>query len=57
MNDKIYLSIEEQRFLTEMLELKDPQDAAERFAYLMVLEKVDPLKLQEYLKKIMKRIK
>lgn len=55
-SDKIYLSREEQLFLMEMLELNSPTDAAEKFAYLMVEEKADPTKLQEYIKKIMKRM-
>lgn len=53
MNDRIYLSREEQAFLVEMLEMENPTDAAERFAVLMVDEKADPSKLTQYLKKIM----
>jgi len=56
-SDRIYLSKEEQIFLMEMLEINNPIEAAERFAVLMVNEKADPTKLQEYIKKIMKRMK
>lgn len=56
-SDKIYLTKEEQIFLMERLEIDDPIEAVERFAYLMTLEKADPQDLQKYLKKIMKRIK
>ena len=40
----------------EALETKDTQDSVERFAELMVLERVDPVDLKKYLKKIMKHI-
>lgn len=52
MSDKIYLSKEEQIFLMEMLELKDPVQAAEKFALLMIEEHADPTQLQKYLRKI-----
>jgi hypothetical protein len=57
MNDRIYLSREEQTFLMEMLEIQDPVEAVDRFAYLIVLEKADPTKLHDYLKKIMRKMK
>ncbi len=53
---KIYLSREEQVFLMEWLEMNDPVLAAERFAELMILEKADPIELQKYLKRVMKRL-
>lgn len=57
MNDgKIYLNREEQEFLIEMLEIEDPIDAVEKFAFILVDEKADPNKLQDYVKKIMKNI-
>ena len=55
-SDRIYLSREEQIFLMEMLELRDPSQAAEKFALLMVEERADPTELQKYLKKIMKKM-
>lgn len=56
-SDKMYFTKEEREFLTERLEIEDLTKAVDRFAELMVMEKVDPLKLQEYLKAIMKRVK
>lgn len=55
-SDKIYLSREEQLFLMEMFEVKNPTEAAEKFALLMVDERADPLDLTDYLKKIMKKM-
>ena len=55
--DKIFLSREEQVFLMEMLEVKDPMDAVEIFAILMVDERADPSDLQHYVKQIMKKMK
>ena len=55
MSDKIYLSRSEQKYLMEMLEINDPTQAAEKFAYMLVEEKADPSKLQEYVKKIMNK--
>ena len=55
-SEKIYLTKEEQIFLIEMLEIKDPGKAAERFAQLMILEKADPADLNEYIRKVMKRV-
>jgi len=55
MSDKIYLSRSEQKYLMEMLEINDPIQAAEKFAYMLVEEKADPSKLQEYVKKIMNK--
>lgn len=56
-SDRIYLSKEEQIFLTEMLEIEDINDAVEKFAILMVEERADPTQLHKYLKKIIKRMK
>ncbi|HWY35731.1 MAG TPA: hypothetical protein VNX68_13885 [Nitrosopumilaceae archaeon] len=56
-NDKIYLSRAEQIFLIEMLEISNPQEAAEKFALLMVEERADPTQLQQYIKKIMSKMK
>ena len=54
MNDgKIYLSREEQEYLIYMLEIENPIDAVDRFAFILVDERADPNKLQEYVKKIM----
>ena len=55
--DKIYLSRAEQIYLMEMLEIDNPQEAAERFVVLMVMEKADPTQLQTYLGKIMAKLK
>lgn len=55
--NKVRLTREEQIFLMEMLETNDVEDAAEQFAVLMVMENVNPTELEEYLKKVMKRIK
>jgi hypothetical protein len=52
--EKIFLSREEQAFLMEMTDTKSPSDAVEKFAILMVEERVDPSDLEDYLKKIMK---
>lgn len=57
MNDRIYLTKEEQMFLTEMLEIKDTEQAVEKYADLMILEKVNPIDLQEYLKRTIKKYK
>jgi hypothetical protein len=54
---KIYLNREEQEFLIEMLEIDDPIDAVEKFAFILVDERADPNKLQDYVKKIMKNRK
>jgi hypothetical protein len=56
-SDRIYLSREEQIFLMEMLEIDDPLKAVEKFAFIIVDEKANPDKLEEYLKTIMKRMK
>jgi hypothetical protein len=50
---KIYLNRDEQEFLVHMLEIEDPIDAVERFAFILVDERADPNKLQDYVKKIM----
>lgn len=50
-SEKIYLSKEEQIFLMEMLEIKNPVEAAEKYALMMVEEKTDPIQLQKYLRK------
>lgn len=54
-SDKIYLTREEQLYLMEMLEVNNPVDAAEKFAVMMAKEGADPMELQAYLKKIMKK--
>jgi hypothetical protein len=54
---KIYLSKSEQQFLIDWLELADPMDAVDRFAELIILEKGDPAKLHDYLKKVIEREK
>ena len=53
-SDKIYLTREEQIFLMEMLGVKDPIQAAEKFAVFMIEERADPQDLQKYVKKIIK---
>ena len=53
-SDRIYLSKEEQIFLTEMLEIDDLNRAAEVYALMMVDRGADPKDLQLYLKKTMK---
>ena len=53
MDDKIYLTRDEQRFLLDMLELKDINVAVDEFAIMMAKQGADPLDLQTYLKKIM----
>lgn len=35
----------------EMLEIKNPVEAAEKYALIMVEERADPIQLQKYLKK------
>lgn len=52
--DRIRLSREEQVFLMKMIETDDPMMAVEKFAILMVEERVDPSDLEIYIKKIMK---
>lgn len=54
---KIYLSREEQIFLMEMLECKNPEMAVEEFALLMRSENADINKIEEYVKKIVKNMK
>ena len=39
-----------------MLEIKDPQEAVDRFVELMVLEKVDPVLIIKVIDKIMARM-
>jgi hypothetical protein len=56
VSERICLNKEEQVFLMEMLEMNNPVDACEKFAMLMVDEKADPTELQQYLKKIMKKM-
>lgn len=56
-SDRVYLTKEEQEFLTERLDIDDPQDATDKFASLMLIEGADPVKLKEYLVAIMKRLK
>ena len=53
---RLYLSVEEQLFLIEWLEIDDPVQAVERFAVLMIKEKADPAQLQDYLKKVMAKV-
>ncbi len=53
MSDNIYLNREEQVYLMEMLELNNVTAAWERFSTIMVEEKADPTKINQYLKKIM----
>lgn len=55
-DSKIYLSREEQTFLMDYLELNDPMEAVEKFAELLVTERADPGKLEQYVKKIMKKV-
>ena len=55
-DSRIYLSIEEQVFIMEWLEIDDPIQAVERFAVLMVKEKADPGELKDYLKKVMAKV-
>jgi hypothetical protein len=57
MNDRIYLTAEEQVFLMEWLELNDPTRAAEKFAKLLVEEKANTEKMHEYVKMVMLRVK
>ena len=57
VSDKIYLNREEQIFLMEMLEINDPVIAVEKFAQILSEERADPAKLEDYLKKIIKRMK
>jgi hypothetical protein len=54
---KIFLNQEEQIFLMEFLELKNPKDAAEKFALIMVEERADPTQMKKYLQKIIKNHK
>lgn len=56
-SDRIYLSREEQIWLMDMLGIDNPTEAVERFATIMVEERLDPENLHECLKKIMKRSK
>lgn len=55
-DSRVYLSVEEQLFLIEWLEIDDPVQAVERFAVLMVKEKADPTELSDYIKKIMAKV-
>ena len=54
---KIYLSREEQIFIMEMMEVKDPERALEDFAMIMRDEKADPAKIEDYIRKIFKKMK
>lgn len=54
-SDKIFLNKEEQVFLMEMFEIKDPSVAAERFATMLVEERANPSDLKKYLVRIMKK--
>ena len=54
-SDKIYLSLEEQQFLTNMLEIDDPTMAVEKFAEMMAKERADPMDLKKYLRKVMQK--
>lgn len=56
-SEKVYLSKDEQIFLMEMLEIEDIYFAVEKFAQIMTDERADPTELQEYIKKIMGRMK
>jgi hypothetical protein len=56
-SEKIYLTKEEQIYLMEMLEVKDPIQAVEKFASLMIEERADPTELKKYLKQIMRKLK
>ena len=56
-NEKIYLSREEQIFLMEMLEMTNPLEAVDKFALMLVEGGADPTKLQQYIKKIMSKMK
>lgn len=52
-SDRFTLNKEEQRFLTEMLEIPDVQDAFDRFTEILIEEKGDPQKVDKYIKKIL----
>ena len=52
-SDRFTLNKEEQRFITEMLEIPDVQDAFDRFTEILIEEKCDPQKVDRYIKKIL----
>lgn len=56
-SDKIYLSVEEQIYLMEMLEINDANRAVEKFATILTEERADPTQMKKYLSKILKKIK
>ena len=57
MSDRIYLTKEEQYFLIEWLEIENVSVAVDKFATILAEERADPGKLQEYIKKIIQRMK
>lgn len=56
MSERIYLTKQMQIFLMDWMECDNPNDAAEEFAQLMILEKANPVDLSEYVKKIMAKL-
>lgn len=53
---KIFLTVEETIFLMEWLNIDDANKAVDRFAEIMIEEKLDPQDMKKYLQKIMKRL-
>ena len=54
---KIFLTVEEQVFLMEWLELNDPTKAAEKFAKILTEERASAQDMKKYIQKIMKGMK
>lgn len=54
---KVHLTREEQIFLMEMLEIDDAERALEEFALLMRSENADLGKIEDYIRKIVKKLK
>lgn len=52
---KIFLRKEQIEYLVKLLEMPDPQEAIEKFAELLILEKADPSKMDKYVDELIKR--
>lgn len=52
---RIYLNRQQLEYLVRMTEMADPKDAIERFAVILLEERVDPAKMNQYIDKLMEK--
>ena len=54
-SEKVYLTKEEQYFLMDMLEVETAEAAVEKFAVILKEEGADPVKMRDYVRKILEK--